>query len=92
MPKLRNIPTRRAKWSKLAPADYHDEDQCDSDDDPEYICDEPVSPKISQDKGCDTFKKRQIEKTKKSTATPNTTKGGKTSPATPLSSSPETSA
>ena len=33
-----------------------------------------------------------MKKNKKSTATPNTTKGGQTSPATPLSSSPETSA
>ena len=74
---------RKAKWSKHCPADYHDENQCDSDDDPEYICEEPVSPKISQVKGCDTYKKRQYEKNKKSTATPKRTKGGQTSPATP---------
>ena len=88
------MPTRKAKWSKLAPADYHDEDQCDSDDVPEYLCDETVSPKKNQDKGCDTYKKRQKDKNKKSTGTPKRTKGGQTSPATPatpLSPASETS-
>ena len=55
----------------------------DHPEDPDYICEEPVSPKISQAKGCDTYKKRQDEKNKKSTATPKRTKGGQTSPATP---------
>ena len=84
----------KAKWSKLAPADYHDEHQCDSDDVPEYICDETVSPKENQDKGCDTYKQRQKDKNKKSTGTPKRTKGGQTSPATPatpLSPASETS-
>ena len=70
------MPKRKAKWTKLAPADYHDESQCDSDDDPEYICKDTVSPKITQDKGCDTYKKQQKEKNKKSTGTPKHTKGG----------------
>ena len=84
---------KKIKGTKMCPADYDHADQTDSDhhEDPDYIYEEPTSPKISQDKGCDTFQKRQIEKTKKSTATPNSTKGEKTSPVTPLSPSPETS-
>ena len=92
MPK--NMP-KKVKGEKVCPEDYNHAHQSDSDqhDDPDYIYEEPTSQKISQAKGgCDTYKKRQNEKTKKSTATPNTTKGGQTSPATPLSSSPETSA
>ena len=81
---------KKVKGTKYCPEDYNNATQCDSDDDPD-ICEEPVSPKISQAKGCDTYKKRQIEKTKKSTATPNSTKGGQTSPVTPLPPSPETS-
>ena len=84
---------KKIKGTKMCPADYDHADQTDSDhhEDPDYIYEEPTSPKISQDKGCDTFQKRQIEKNKKSTATPNSTKGEKTSPVTPLPPSPETS-
>ena len=91
MPK--NMP-KKVKGKKLCPEDYNHAQQSDSDqhDDSDYIHEEPTSQKISQAKGgCDTYKKRQNEKTKKSTATPNSTKGGQTSPATPLSPSPETS-
>ena len=86
--------SKKVKGKKLCPEDYNHAHQSDSDqhDDPDYIYEEPTSLKLSQVKGgCDTYKKRQNGKTKKSTATPNSTKGGQTSPATPLSPSPETS-
>ena len=88
----RNMP-KRVKGTKLCPADYDNADESDSDnhEDPDYIFEEPTSPKISQAKGCDTYKKRQLEKAKNSTATPNSTQGGQTSPVTPLSPSSETS-
>ena len=57
---------KKVQGTKYCPADYNNANQCDSDDDPDYICEEPVSPKR--------------------------TKEGQTSPATPLSPSPETSA
>ena len=88
-----NMP-KKFKEKKFCPADYNDAEQSDSDqhDDPDYI-NEPTSPKISQGKGgCETFQKRQMEKSMKSTATPKSTKGGQTSPATPSSPSSETSA
>ena len=88
----RNMP-RKVKGTKYCPADYNNAEQSDSDhpEDPDYIYEEPASPKISQAKGCDTYKKRQDEKNKKSTATPKRTKGGQTSLATPLSPASETS-
>ena len=70
---------KKFKEKKNCPADYNDAEQSDSDqhDDPDYI-NEPTSPKISQGKGgCETFQKRQMEKSMKSTATPKSTKGGK---------------
>ena len=75
MPK--NMP-KKVKGTKFCPEDYNNAEQSDSDQhsDPDYIY-EPTSPKISQGKGgCDTFKKRQMEKSMKSTATPKSTKGG----------------
>ena len=83
-----------SKFNKVCHADYNSAEQSDSDhmDDPDYI-EEPTSPKISQAKGgCETFQKRQKEKSMNSTATPKSTKGGKSAPATPSSPSSETSA
>ena len=69
--------SKRVKGRKLCPADYDDADQSDSDNNehPDYIFEEPTTPKISQTK----YKKRQLEKPKNSTATPNSTQGGQTS-------------
>ena len=55
---------KKIKGTKMCPADYDHADQTDSDhhEDPDYIYEEPTSPKISQAKGCDTYKKRQNEK------------------------------
>ena len=77
---------KKVKGTKRCPADYDDADQSDSDhhSDHDY---NPTSPKISQAKGCHAYQLRQIDKTNKSTATPQSTKGGKT----PLSPAPETS-
>ena len=69
-----NMP-KKFKEKKICPADYNDAEQSDSDqhDDPEYIK-EPTSPKISQGKGgCETFQKREKEKSMKCTATPKST-------------------
>ena len=76
---------KKAKGTKYCPSDYDNANQSDSDhpEDPDYIYEEPASPKISQVKSCDTYRKRQEEKNKKSTATPKRTKGGQTSPSTP---------
>ena len=89
---------KKFQEKKICPADYKSAEQSDSDhhDDPDYIK-EPTSPKISQAKGgCETFQKRQKEKSMKCTGTPKSTKGGKSAPATPSSPSssqiPETSA
>ena len=81
--------SKRVKGRKLCPADYDDADQSDSDNNehPDYIFEEPTTPKKSQTK----YKKRQLDKPKNSTATPNSTQGGQTSPVTPLSPSSETS-
>ena len=75
--------SKRVKGRKLCPADYDDADQSDSDNNehPDYIFEEPTTPKISQTK----YKKRQLEKPKNSTATPNSTQGGQSAPVTPLS-------
>ena len=81
---------KKVKGTKFCPADYDHADQSDSDhhSDHDY---NPTSPKISQAKGCNAYQLRQIDKTNKSTATPKSTKGGKTSTVTPLSPAPETS-
>ena len=86
----------KVKWQKVCPADYNNAEQTDSDhpDDPDYRCQEQASPKISQDKGCPTYRKRQEDKKgtpkrkkggQTSTSTPKHIKGGQTSPGTPLS-------
>ena len=79
--------SKRVKGKKMCPADYDDAEESDSDNykDPDYLLQEPPSPKLSQDKGCAKYKKRLREKTKKSEATPNRTQGGQTAPVTPLS-------
>ena len=55
---------KRVKGTKLCPADYDHADQSDSDhhEDPDYIYEEPTSPKISQAKGCDTYKNGSLKK------------------------------
>ena len=80
--------SKRVKGKKMCPADYDDaeESDCDNYKDPDYLLQEPPSPKLSQDKGCAKYKKRLREKTKNSEATPNSTQGGQSSPVTPVPS------
>ena len=46
--------SKRVKGKKMCPADYDDAEESDSDisKDPDYLLQEPPSPKLSQDKGC----------------------------------------
>ena len=54
----------KGKWKKVCPADYKNAEQTDSDhpDDPDYRGQEQAAPKISQNKGCPTYRKRQEDK------------------------------
>ena len=79
--------SRRVKGRKMVPVDYDDADVSDSDifNDPDYLLQEPPSPKLSQDNGCATYNKRLRQNPKKSEATPKSTQGGQGAPVTPLS-------
>ena len=79
--------SQRGKGRKMVPADYDDADLSDSDifNDPDYVLPEPPAPKLSQDNGCATYKKRLRENPKNSQATPKSTQGGQGAPVTPLS-------
>ena len=63
--------SQRGKGRKMVPADYDDADLSDSDifNDPDYVLPEPPAPKLSQDNGCATYKKRLRENPKNSQAT-----------------------
>ena len=52
MPKLRNLP-KKVKGTKYCPADYNNAEQSDSDhpEDPDYIYEEPASPKNKSGQG-----------------------------------------
>ena len=79
---------KKVKVTKRVPADYDDADQSDSDHHHHSDHDNnPTSPKISQAKGCHAYQLRQLAKTNKSTATPQSATWEKT----PLSPAPETS-